>query len=101
MIDVGGRDMRILTAVAVPVLLLASACTATALDCARVKALNADGTRASDIARQLGITTPDVQACLAGQVEEPPKTRTQRPETSVNAPTLPSSDSPIPRPPGQ
>jgi hypothetical protein len=93
--------MRILTVVAVPVLLLAGAYTATALDCARVKALNAEGKRASDIARALAITTPDVQACLAGQVEDTPTTRTQRPDTAVNAPTLPSSDSPIPRPPGQ
>jgi hypothetical protein len=93
--------MRILTVAAVPVLLFASACTATALDCARVKALNVEGKRASDIAHQLGITTPDVQSCLAGEVDETPATRTQQPASSVNAPTLPSSDSPIPRPPGQ
>ncbi len=93
--------MRILTVAAVPVLLIASACTATALDCARVKALNAEGKRASDIARQLGITTPDVQSCLAGEAEETPAPRTQQPTGSLIAPTRPSSDSPIPRPPNQ
>lgn len=93
--------MRILTVVAVPALLLFGACTATALDCARVKALNAEGKRASDIARQLGLTTPDVQSCLAGEVEDTPAPRAQQPAIAPIAPTLPSSDSPIPRPPGQ
>ncbi|TMA80113.1 MAG: hypothetical protein E6J72_09210 [Deltaproteobacteria bacterium] len=93
--------MRTLTIVMIPALVLAGVSTAAALDCARVKALNAEGKRASDIARALGITTPDVQACLAGEVDDTSKTRTQRPDTQVNAPTLPSSDSPIPRPPGQ
>ncbi|MBI3767388.1 MAG: hypothetical protein HY271_02715 [Deltaproteobacteria bacterium] len=96
----GGGDMRILTVAAVPVLLLASVCTAAALDCTRIKALAAEGTRPSDIARQLGITTPDVQACLAGEVDESPPPRSQQPVGSM-APTLPSSDSAIPRPPGQ
>jgi hypothetical protein len=93
--------MRILTAAAVPILLLASVCTASALDCARVRTLHGEGTRASDIARQLGITTPDVQSCLAGEGDETPAPRTQQPGGSVMAPTLPSSDSSIPRPPGQ
>jgi hypothetical protein len=42
-----------------------------ALDCARVKELTAKGASPADVARTLGITTPDVQACLAGVVEEP------------------------------
>jgi hypothetical protein len=92
--------MRILTAAVVPVLLLASVCPAAALDCARIKALSAEGTRASDIARQLGITTPDVQACLAGEVEESPPHKQQPTGASIGT-TLPSSDSSIPRPPGQ
>ena len=93
--------MRILMAVAVMFLLLASVSAAMALDCARVKALNAGGTRASDIARQLGITTPDVQSCLAGEVEETPSPGVRQPKSSIINPTLPSSDSPIPRPPNQ
>jgi hypothetical protein len=93
--------MRILTVAVVPALLLASVCTAAALDCARVKALQAEGTRPSDIARQLGITTPDVQACLAGAVEDTPPQRRQQPVGAAIAPTIPSSDSSIPRPPGQ
>lgn len=93
--------MRVLTAVAIPVFVLAGVCTASALDCARVRALNGEGKRASDIARELAITTPDVQACLAGDVEETPAPRTGRPSGSIMAPTLPSSDSPLRHPPGQ
>jgi len=87
--------------VVAPALVLLGACTAIALDCARVKALDADGKRASDIARQLGITTPDVQSCLAGEVEETPSPGVRQPKNSIINPTLPSSDSPIPRPPNQ
>ncbi len=90
--------MRVLPVVAVPVLILVGACTATALDCARVKALDAEGKRASEIARQLSLTTPDVQACLAGRVDDTPKRASQ---PVPIAPTLPSSDSPLPHPPGQ
>lgn len=90
--------MRILTVVAVPVLLLASACTATALDCARVKALNGEGRRPADIARELGITTPDVQSCLADEAETPTGRGQRAGEMPV---TLPAADSPIPRPPNQ
>ena len=91
--------MRMLAVVVAPALVLLGACTATALDCARVKALDAEGKRASEIARQLSITTPDVQSCLAGRVDEPPKRTTQ--QAIPIAPTLPSSDSPLPHPPGQ
>lgn len=56
---------------AVVVLVLTSTPVTAALDCARVRELSQGGARASDIARTLGITTPDVQACLAGVVEEP------------------------------
>ena len=90
--------MRILTAAAVPVFLLALACTATALDCARVKALNGEGRRPADIARELGITTPDVQSCLADEAEIP--TGRGQPAGEMPA-TLPAADSPIPRPPNQ
>jgi hypothetical protein len=50
------------------VMLLAA--PAAAQDCSRVQALREQGKRPADIAIELGITTPDVQACLAGQVEE-------------------------------
>jgi predicted transcriptional regulator len=56
------------------VLVTLVAAPAVALDCARVKTLHEEGKRASEIARELGITTPDVQACLADQVEEPAPT---------------------------
>jgi len=42
-----------------------------ALDCARVQQLTDGGMRPAEVARELGITTPDVQACLAGTVEVP------------------------------
>ena len=93
--------MRILMAIAVTLPLLAHVPAAMALDCARVKAMNAEGTRASDIARQLGITTPDVQSCLAGEVEETPSPGVRQPRGNLINPTLPSSDSAIPRPPNQ
>lgn len=54
-----------------PVVVLRSTPALAALDCAKVQELSKGGARASDIARTLGITTPDVQACLAGVVEEP------------------------------
>ena len=56
-----------------------------ALDCARVRQLIDDGQRPADVARELGITTPDVQACLAGVVDvpEPGEHRPQRVPFSV------------------
>lgn len=52
-------------------MLVTSAPTQAALDCARVKELTAQGSSPADVARTLGITTPDVQACLADAVEQP------------------------------
>jgi hypothetical protein len=52
-------------------MLVTSAPTHAALDCARVKELSAQGSSPADVARTLGITTPDVQACLADAVEQP------------------------------
>jgi predicted transcriptional regulator len=63
--------MRMTTMMAAAMLVLASAPALATLDCARVKELSKGGARASEIARTLGITTPDVQACLADAVEEP------------------------------
>jgi hypothetical protein len=90
---------------AIAVLLVMTGATgAHALDCARVQALNDKGERAADIAHQLGITTPEVQACLAGELGEEkavkPPPETQR-SGSLVAPQLPSGDSAIPRPPNQ
>ena len=76
---------------------LASAPAWAGLDCARVRELSQNGSRASDIARTLGITTPDVQACLAGAVEEPPPAN---PSTRLPlAPQVPQGDGPIRRGP--
>jgi hypothetical protein len=52
-------------------LVLTSTPVKAGLDCARVQQLSRSGTRPADIARTLGITTPDVQACLAGVIEDP------------------------------
>lgn len=52
-------------------MLSTSAPTQAVLDCARVKELTAQGSSPADVARTLGITTPDVQACLADAVEQP------------------------------
>jgi hypothetical protein len=67
------------------------------LDCARVKELKQQGSSAVDIARTLGITTPDVQACLAGVVEEP---QMANPAGKLPlAPQRPIADGPIRRAP--
>ena len=66
------------------------------LDCERVRALSHKGERASEIARTLGITTPDVQACLAGAVDEPPANQANR---LPLAPQVPANDAPIRRGP--
>ena len=63
--------MRMTTVVAVVTLVLTSTPVKAGLDCARVRQLSQSGSRPADIARTLGITTPDVQACLAGVVEDP------------------------------
>ena len=82
---------------AVVVLVLTSTPVMAALDCARVRELSQGGARASDIARTLGITTPDVQACLAGVVEEPVMAN---PAGKLPlAPQRPTGDGPIRRAP--
>jgi len=63
--------MRMTMMMAAIGLVLTSTVAMGGLDCARVKELSQGGARASDIARTLGLTTPDVQACLADAVEEP------------------------------
>ncbi len=90
--------MRMTTLMAVGfVVATATAPAMAGLDCARVRELSQKGERASDIARTLGLTTPDVQACLAGAVEETP------PANQANrlplAPQVPASDAPIRRGP--
>jgi hypothetical protein len=81
-------------------LVLVSASLAHALDCERVRSLHAENRRASDIARELGITTPDVQACLADDEEGTAPPREQASKLPL-APQLPAGDAPIPRPPNQ
>jgi hypothetical protein len=63
--------MRTTMVVAAMTLVTTSMPAEAGLDCARVQELSQGGTRPADIARTLGITTPDVQACLAGVVEDP------------------------------
>lgn len=53
------------------VLVLVTSQAGAGLDCARVKQMKQQGASAVEIARELGLTTPDVQACLADAVEPP------------------------------
>jgi hypothetical protein len=93
--------MRTTTMVGV-VVVLASVATAVGsatagLDCARVKELKQQGSSAVEIARALGLTTPDVQACLADVVEEP---QVANPAGKLPlAPQRPIGDGPIRRAP--
>ncbi len=67
-----GTDAHLLVKIGVAAsIALATASTSWALDCARVQQLTDGGMRPAEVARELGITTPDVQACLAGVVEVP------------------------------
>jgi hypothetical protein len=80
--------------------LLASVASTSALaglDCARVKELKSQGSSAVEIARTLGITTPDVQACLADAVEE--REMASPPSKLPLAPQRPIADGPIRRAP--
>jgi hypothetical protein len=87
------------TLCAVAVLSCVSVRAEAALDCARVKTLHDQGKRASDIARELDITTPEVQGCLAGEIEEsaPAGGGTGLPLSRQ----LPAGDAPVRRPPNQ
>lgn len=64
--------MRTTTMVVMTAAIVMTSGPVLALDCARVRELASSGTRPADIARSLGITTPDVQSCLAGEAEEKP-----------------------------
>jgi len=80
------------------VMVLACVRPATAkLDCARVKELKRQGSSAVEIARTLGLTTPDVQACLADEVDEPQLANP--PSKLPLAPQRPVVDGPIRRSP--
>ena len=62
-----------------------------------MKELKQQGTSAVEIARTLGLTTPDVQACLADVVEEP---QMANPAGKLPlAPQRPVADGPIRRAP--
>ena len=88
--------MRRTTMLAAATLLIGSA-PAMALDCVRVKEMKQQGASAVDIARTLGITTPDVQACLADVVEE---REMANPTSKLPlAPQRPLGDGPIRRAP--
>ena len=95
--------MRITTSMVAVLLVLASVPVAmpkqtlAGLDCARVKELKQQGTSAVEIARALGLTTPDVQACLADVVEEPEMANP--PSKLPLAPQRPVADGPIRRAP--
>ena len=81
-------------------LLVLSSTPAAALDCERVKALQAQGKRPVEIARELGLTTPDVQACLAGVVERPPAP-SQAGRVGLGSQLSGDVDMPVPRGPNQ
>jgi hypothetical protein len=88
---------RTTTTIVTAAALATIAVPALALDCARVQELAKGGARASDIARTLGITTPDVQACLAGEIEEKPVANAAG--KLPLAPQVPQGDAPIRRAP--
>ena len=89
--------MRMTTMVAMATLVLVARPALAGLDCARVQEMKQQGSSAVDIARALGITTPDVQACLAGAVDEP---QMARPAGKLPlAPQRPVNDGPIRRGP--
>lgn len=92
--------MRTVTMWLAKVLVLAVAAEAAALDCERVRALDKEGKRASEIAREMGITTPDVQACLASERGE---TGWAGREVTIPplAPAPGGADAAMPRPPNQ
>lgn len=89
--------MRKTTMVTAAVLVLAAGGASAGLDCARVKELKQQGSSAVEIARTLGLTTPDVQACLAGAVDEPQMAAP--PSKLPLAPQRPIGDGPIRRGP--
>lgn len=90
--------MRKTTTVSTVLVLVFTAGSAYAgLDCARVKELKQQGSSAVEIARTLGLTTPDVQACLAGAVDEPQMAAP--PSKLPLAPQRPIGDGPIRRGP--
>jgi hypothetical protein len=95
----GGGTMRALTVCAVALVVSVNVPAQAALDCARVRALNQEGKRASDIAHELGITTPDVQSCLAGEAEDVAPTRAKTGLPLM--PQLPAGDAAVPRAPNQ
>ena len=89
--------MRMTMAMTITALVLAARPAAAGLDCARVQEMKQQGSTAVEIARSLGITTPDVQACLAGAVDEP---QMARPAGKLPlAPQRPVNDGPIRRGP--
>lgn len=90
--------MRMMTTtVMMAMLVLVAGPAGAGLDCARVKEMKQQGSSAVEIARELGITTPDVQACLAGAVDEP---QMARPVGKLPlAPQRPVNDGPIRRGP--
>jgi hypothetical protein len=79
------------------VLFLLASTPVAALDCGRVKEMKQQGASPADIARSLGLTTPDVQACLADVVDEP--TMANPPSKLPLAPQRPIADGPIRRAP--
>ena len=91
--------------VAILVVLITVAMSGTAfavLDCPRVKQLHGEGQRPADIARALGVTTPEVQECMAGEVEEPAPSAASVGDSLRLAPNeIPSNENPVPRGPNQ
>ena len=73
-----------------------------ALDCARVQKLHDEGQRPADIARTLGVTTPEVQECMAGEKIEPSTASAGDPIKLPLVPNeIPGNDNPVPRGPNQ
>jgi len=95
--------MRNVVMSVVAMMLLTTGTVLAELDCTRVQKLHDEGQRPADIARALGVTTPEVQECMAG--EKPVEPSTAKAGDPIKLPLtpheIPANDNPVPRGPNQ
>ena len=71
------------------------------LDCARVQKLSGEGKRPADVARELGVTTPEVQECIAGKGDERPSANADAGRLPLGQQAPSAAVNPVPRGPNQ
>ncbi len=73
------------------------------LDCAQVQKLHDEGQRPADIARTLGVTTPEVQECMAGEKRIEPSSASAGDgiKLPLSPHEIPGNINPVPRGPNQ